>query len=251
MYQNPTEQVYETIGVGYASARRADPRIESLIWAALGGARTVVNVGAGTGNYEPTDRWVVAVEPAVTMLDQRRVSTVPVVRAVAEALPFRDHAFDAALATFTLHHWNDCSAGLSEMQRVARRQVILLNEPAIGRYFWLVDYFPEALLLASEVRAPSIADIQTHLGVQSVTPVPIPADCIDGFLVCYWQRPEAYLSPSVRAGISSLAQLSPEVQERGVERLTHDLRSGAWDARYGHLRGLHEYDLGYRLVVAG
>ena len=251
MNRNPTEQVYETIGVEYASARHADPRIENLVWAALGDARTVVNVGAGTGNYEPTDRWVVAVEPAVTMFAQRRVRTVPIVRAVAEALPFRDHTFDAALATLTLHHWRDFPAGLSEMRRVARRQVIMLTEPAISSRFWLADYFPEALLLASEVRAPSIADIATHLRLQSITPVPIPADCTDGFLGCYWRRPEVYLDPTVRASMSSLAQLSPEVQQRGVELLMHDLRSGAWDARYGHLRGLQEYDLGYRLVVAG
>ena len=137
------------------------------------------------------------------MLVQRRASTVPVVRSVAEALPFCEHAFDAALAIFTLHHWTDCSLGLSEMRRVARRQFILLDEPAIGRKFWLMDYFPEALLLASEVRAPGIANIEPHLDVRSITPVPVPADCTDGFLGCYWGRPEMYLNSSVRAGISS------------------------------------------------
>ena len=251
MDRNPTERVYETLGVDYRCARSADPRIESLISVALEGARTVVNVGAGTGNYEPTNRWVVAVEPAATMLAQRRVSTMPVIRAVAEALPFHENAFDVALGTFTFHHWSDCSAGLSEMRRVARHQVILLHEPAINRQFWLANYFPETPLLAQKVRAPSIADGQTQLRVRSIIAVPITADCTDGFLGSYWRRPEAYLNPSVRAGMSGLALLSPEAQDRGVERLTRDLRSGTWNARYGHLRGLHEYDLGYRLLVAG
>ena len=230
MNRNPTEQVYDTIGVGYASARSADPRIESLIWAALGGARTVVNVGAGTGNYEPTDRWVIAVDPAVTMLAQRQVSTVPVVCAAAEALPFRDHVFDAALATLTLHHWSDCSAGLSEMRRVARRQVIMLYEPAINRRFWLTSYFPETLMLASEVRAPSIADIQMHLGVQSITPVPIPADRTDGFLGCYWRRPEAYLNSTVRAGIDLTPENSNSGKESPPGKIGHS-KEGSWHGR--------------------
>ncbi len=244
------KQVYEAIGIGYAQARSADPRIEQIISRALGGARTVVNVGAGTGNYEPADRWVVAVEPALEMLSQRPANAHPAVRAIAEALPFPDHAFDAALATFTLHHWRDYSAGLSEMRRVALRQVIVLYEPAMSHEFWLTDYFPEMLSLPSEVRAPGVRAIRDYLDVQSVAPLPIPADCSDGFSGSYWRRPEAYLDPSVRAGISSIAQLSTEVAALGTAQLEQDLASGAWDARYGHLRSLPEYDLGYRLVVA-
>ena len=169
------KQVYETIGVGYAGARRPDPRIQELINRSLGDARTVLNVGAGTGNYEPVDRRVVAVEPALEMLAQRPADRPPAVRAVAEALPFPNYAFDAALATFTLHHWIDCSAGLSEMRRVAGRQVILLFEPAMNHRFWLIDYFPEALSLPSEVRAPGVEEIKVQLAVQSVTPLLIPA----------------------------------------------------------------------------
>ena len=245
------EQVYETIGIGYVGSRRPDSRIEKAIFRALGDASTVVNVGAGTGNYEPVDRRVVAVEPALQMLAQRSADQPPAVRAVAEALPFPDHAFDAALAIFTLHHWSDYSAELSEMRRVARRQLIVMFEPALSHESWLIDYFPDALSLPSEVRAPGVDEIRSRLEVQSVAPWLIPADCTDGFAGAYWRRPEAYLDASVRAGISSLAQLAPEVAALGVSRLERDLTSGVWDARYGHLRSLDEFDLGYRLVVAG
>ena len=251
MRKDPIDQVYETIGLGYAAARRPDRRLAQIIRAALGDARTVVNVGAGTGNYEPRDRRVVAVEPAVEMLVQRPADAAPAVRAVAEALPFRNLAFDAALAILTLHHWSDLSVGLEELRRVARRQIILLFEPALNRRFWLWDYFPQALTLASDAEAPGVADLGNRLKVRSVTPVPIPADCTDGFAGAYWCRPEAYLEASVREGISSLAQLPPEEAARCAARLASDLASGAWDTRYGALRAMPEYDLGYRLVVAG
>ena len=248
---NSRDQVYESIGVGYAAARQPDPRIQRLIFAALGDARSVVNVGAGAGNYEPTDRRVVAVEPSLAMIAQRRAGAGPAARAVAEALPFRDQSFDAGLATFTLHHWTDFAVGLSELRRVARRQVILLFEPWESWQFWLVEYFPECMSLPSEISAPGVDDVRAQLDVHTVIPVPVPADCTDGFAGAYWRRPEAYLDPSVRAGISSLALLSPAAAERGDQRLREDLASGAWDARHGYLRDLPEIDLGYRLLTAG
>ena len=251
MTSKSQEPVYQTIGAGYSAVRRPDPRIQQLIDTALGDARTVVNVGAGTGNYEPADRRVVAVEPSLAMISQRRPEAGSATRAVAEALPFGDQTFDAALATFTLHHWTDIAIGLSEMRRVARRQVILLFEPWESWEFWLVEYFPECLSLPSEVNAPGVEDVQALLDVHTITPAPVPADCIDGFAGAYWRRPEAYLDPAVRAGISSLAQLPTEAAERSVQKLRQDLASGEWDARYGHLRELAELDLGYRLLIAG
>lgn len=191
-----------------------------------------------------------AVEPSLAMINQRKPEAAPAIRAVAEALPFGDQTFEAALAILTLHHWTDLAKGLSELRRVASRQVILLFEPWGFSLFWLIEYFPEWLSLPSEQRAPSIEDLQMHLDVQTVVPVPVPADCIDGFAGAYWRRPESYLDPSVRAGISSLALLPPEVVERGVEMLRQDLASGEWDARYGHLKELTELDLGYRLLIA-
>ena len=250
MTSSASHQLYQSIGNSYSAARRPDPRIQRLIVTALGDAQSVVNVGAGTGNYEPADRRVVAVEPSLAMISQRKSGAAPAIRGVAEALPFRNQSFEAALAILTLHHWANLVGGLSELRRVASRQVILLFEPWVSWQFWLVEYFPECLSLPSEIRAPSMEDLRLRLDVQTVVPVPIPADCVDGFAGAYWHRPEAYLDPSVRAGISSLAQLPPEVAERRAHRLRQDLASGEWDARYGHLRELTELDLGYRLLIA-
>jgi SAM-dependent methyltransferase len=213
-----TPPLYEVIGNGYARTRRADPRIAQAICEALGDARTVVNVGAGTGNYEPTDRPVIAVEPARAMLAQRQARHVPAIQAVAEALPFSDLAFDSALATFTLHHWSDLIAGLRELRRVAHRQVIVLNEPAI----WLATYVHGAPMVPSEERAPSITDLKQFLAVRSVQPLLLPADCTDGFIGAFWARPEAYLDPTVRAGMSALAQLPPQALARGIDWLARD-----------------------------
>jgi SAM-dependent methyltransferase len=186
------------------------------------------------------------------MLRQRRPSAAPAVRARAEALPFPDRAFDAALATLTLHHWEDLERGLREMQRVARRQVVFYFEPAWSVMLWLVDeYFPEVTDLQSERAAPDLDRIAATLAVDHVEPILIPADCEDGFGGCYWNRPEAYLDPVVQDGMSFFAQLDPESRRRGTEKLRHDLTSGAWDERHGELRTMSEIDIGYRLMVAG
>jgi SAM-dependent methyltransferase len=243
---------YERIGQGYTATRRPDPRIAERILQGLGRARTVVNVGAGTGSYEPSDRHVIAVEPAAAMLAQRPPGSPPAVRAVAEALPFRDRTFDAALAVCAVHHWQDLSAGLAELRRVASRQVIFMCEPALAHEFWLVaEYFPAVSRLPSERHAPSVSRLARHLAVRRVIPVPVPGDCLDGFTGAFWRRPEAYLDPAVQAGMSSLAQLQPDTMTRGASRLRDELESGAWDERHGHLREQPEFDIGYRLVLAG
>ena len=249
----PEPAIYERIGAGYRRARRADRRIAARITTALGGARRIVNVGAGTGNYEPVDRdLVVAVEPAIAMIEQRAPAGPPAVRAVAESLPFAADSFDAALAVLTVHHWRDLAVGLAEMRRVAARQVIFTFDTAMTDSAWLVtDYFPEVLELGSERAAPSIPQLREHLDVRRVEVVPVPADCTDGFGGCYWNRPEAYLDPVVRAGMSSFSQLDDAIEARGVARLRDALSSGAWDARYGHLRSKTEHDVGYKLVIAG
>jgi len=243
---------YDTIGRTYSATRRADPRIAAQINAALGDAQTIVNVGAGTGNYEPAGCTVVAVDPSLTMLRQRRRDAAPCVRAVAEALPFADRAFDAALAVLTLHHWSDLGRGVAELRRVSRRQVVLTFEPSFSRELWLVrDYFPEALDLRTERQLPDCDKLRDSLGADTtVVAVPIPSDCVDGFAGSYWNRPEAYLDPSVQDGMSSFAQLDPGVRARGTARLRADLANGAWDARYGELRAKSETDLGYRLLVS-
>lgn len=246
----PSSVLYDVIGHGYAERRRSDPRIAALLMEALDGAKSVLNVGAGTGSYEPTDRAVVAVEPSAVMLAQRGHGAAPAVRARAEALPFADRAFDAVLGVLTLHHWADRAGGLSECARVARERVVLITWDAAAGGFWLLqDYFPE-FLEVDRRRFPAMEAYEGMLGAGArveVTTVPVPRDCVDGFLGAYWARPTAYLSAQVRAGISSFSQ--PGV-ERGLEQLAADLASGAWQDRYGDLLDRDALDLGYRLVVA-
>ena len=244
---------YETIGVGYGSHRVADARLERRVHAALGDARAVVNVGAGAGSYEPRDRTVVALEPSSVMIAQRPAGSGPVVRGTAEALPFADAAFDVALAVLTVHHWTDPFAGLAELRRVARRQVVFHFDLDVARQTWLSAYFPEVFTL-DDGRSPTIASVVGELGGPDrvrVEVLPVPHDCMDGFLAAYWRRPDAYLDAGVRAGISSLAQLGEAVTAPGLARLRADLESGAWRERHAALLELDELDAGYRLVVAG
>lgn len=245
-----SESLYDTIGRRYATTRRPDPRIAAAIAAAIGDARSVVNVGAGTGSYEPADRWVIAVEPSRRMIQQRVSTAAQCVQASSEALPFRDQSFEAALASLTVHHWSDWQTGIRELKRVARRIVIFTFDPReVGR-FWLTErYFPEITAL-DRSRAPSIEDISGLIGPCRVEPVLIPHDCADGFLAAYWRRPEVYLDASVRASISGFAMLDPDLVERGVARLRSDLESGEWDSRYGYLRTLEALDICYRLLTA-
>jgi len=245
-----SHELYERIGQTYVATRRADPRIAAAILRALGDVETVINVGAGAGAYEPTDRSVVSVEPSSHMIRQRPASGARVIRASAEALPFRDHAFDAGLALLTLHHWTDWRRGLDEMRRVAGRLVLFTFEPGDLAQFWLTrTYFPE-IVERARAGCPSIADLDRHLGEFTTHPIAIPHDCVDGFLAAYWRRPEAYLDPRVRAGISALV-LPQEVVSRGILRLEADLESGRWQEQFGHLRGLDLLDVGYRLLGVG
>jgi SAM-dependent methyltransferase len=242
--------LYETIGQTYASTRVPDHRIAAQLVAALGTARTVLNVGGGAGNYEPVDRTVVAVDPSVVMLRQR-TNTTTVVQGVAEALPFANNSFEVAMGTFTLHHWPDLAQGLAEVKRVAARQVFLMYEPSFAYNMWILRYFPEILDLPHEQRAPSVNDISALLSVTEVQVVPVPSDCTDGFGGAYWARPEMYLEPSVQAGMSMLAVLPDQIRAAGTQRLRSALESGQWDSQYGHLRTQDSADLGYRLILAG
>ena len=239
---------YDAIGRSYSRRRRSDPRLAARIGALIGRDSTVLNVGAGTGSYEPIQSGVIAVEPSPVMLSQRLPSAAPAVRGVAEALPFRDRAFDVVLAILTVHHWNDQKRGLEECARVARDRVVLLTWDPEAEGFWLVrDYFPEILAIDRTI-FPSMQSLCTVLGPVAMCPVPIPSDCVDGFLGAYWQRPEAYLDPEVRAGISSFSRLASI--KPNLARLERDLASGSWERRNAHLRECSDLDVGYRLVVA-
>ena len=243
-----TSPIYDRIGRGYATTRRPDPRIARRILDALGGAERVLNVGAGAGSYEPEAARVVAVEPSGEMIAQR-ASAAPVVRATAEALPFAPGSFDAAMAVLTIHHWGDWRAGVAEMQRVTTSRVVFLTwdtEP--GASFWLLEYFPGILELDRR-RFPPLDALLAETGGRSWA-VPVPHDCSDGFLGAWWREPAAYLDAGVRAAMSGFVLLPDDEVERGVARLDADIRSGAWERRFGALRAREALDLGYRVVAA-
>jgi SAM-dependent methyltransferase len=245
------EQLYDTIGATYTATRRTEPRIAARVWAALGDARTVLNVGAGTGSYEPPGRDVTAVEPSALMRAQRPPGAAPCVAAAAESLPFGDQSFDAAMAFSTVHHWQDPIAGLREMRRVARRVVVFTHDTTQAgwcRRFWLTrDYLPEvAGLLAGR---PSLAEMAHTIGART-EPVLVPWDCADGFFEAYWRRPEAYTDDRVRRGVSVWARVGPQAEQRSVRRLHQDLASGRWAERNRDLAGLDAAELGLRLLVA-
>jgi SAM-dependent methyltransferase len=239
--------LYDTIGRNYRRYRQPDPRIGAAIVQALGDARSVVNVGAGTGSYEPADRQVIAVEPSMVMIRQRPHDAAPAVQASAMALPFRDAGFDGSMAVLTVHHWPDWQRGIGELRRVTDGPVVIVTWDPANTGFWLTDYFPDTLQADRRI-FPTLAQIGRELGSMSVSELPIPHDCSDGVLGAYWRRPEAYLDDGVRSAISTfskLGDLSP-----ALERLRQDLKTGEWHRRYGSLLNLPELDLGYRLLVA-
>lgn len=241
---------YEARGPGYALVRRPDPRIAARVHAALGDARTVLNVGAGAGSYEPADRYVVAVEPSATMRAQRPAEAVPAIDGVAERLPFDDDSFDAVMATVTVHQWPDTQRGLRELRRVSRGPVVVLTFDGDALdLLWLARYAPE-VIAAERRRYPPIGLVASLIGTSSeVTPVSIPIDCVDGFTEAFYARPERFLDPRVRAAQSAWGFVDDATETRAVDRLRADLESGAWDDRYGRLRTQPEFIGSLRLIV--
>ncbi len=240
---------YDRIGIGYSAVRRADPRLAALIHSALSDAELILNVGAGIGSYEPVDRTVVSAEPSQVMLDQhpgaRRI------RAVAGALPFGSGRFDAAMAVMTAHHWPDLLAGLAEMRRVARRQLVFTWDPGFDQELWIVSEYVPQIRQIEHARFPPLHTVIGALAARAVVPFEIPWDFSDGYQPAFWRRPEAYLDPSVRAASSTFAQLPGAIVEPAMERLRLDLQSGAWHDRHSDLLGAEQMDFGYRLIVSG
>jgi SAM-dependent methyltransferase len=242
-----SQALYDRIGVGYSQYRRPDERIAKRIDDALGQARSVLNVGAGAGSYEPNNRFVVAVEPSAEMIRQRPGNAAQAVRASAERLPFPDRSFDAVLAILTIHHWPNRDQGLAEMRRVARDRVVILTWDPEHRGFWLLEDYLPAFPEIDRLNFPSLREIEAALGPADVQTLHVPADCCDGFLGAYWRRPEAYLDAGVRAAISTFSKVDTAA---GIARLRRDLEDGTWRSRYGALLSLSDLDVGYRLVVA-
>jgi SAM-dependent methyltransferase len=244
---------YDTIGHQYGRTRREDPAIRDRIQQALGAARTVVNVGAGAGSYEPLDRHVVAVEPSDTMALQRPRTLAPALRASAERIPLRDGAVDAAMAILSLHHWDDAQEqGARELRRVARGPVVILTyDPRVCCEMWLMrEYFPEVAELDSRIFPLPERIIDWLGGKAVVSPILISRDTPDWHLGSFWAHPERVLDEGARAATSGFARAKPEVVDRVVANVRRDLNDGTWDARHGHLRALSEYDGGLRLLVA-
>lgn len=241
---------YNSIGATYADTRRSDPRIAAMIRQALGGAATVINVGAGTGSYEPPET-VLAVEPSAVMIAQRPAESARALEASAESIPLADDSADAVMALLTVHHWSDLEAGIGELHRIARQRIVIFTfDPGINHRFWLLDeYLPEAAEFDG-TRAVAIDRLVTLLGGARIETVPVPYDCTDGFLAAFWRRPEAYLDPQVRAGISVFAQISDDVIQPGLARLSDDLSSGRWYQSHADLLDRETLDVGYRLLVA-
>jgi SAM-dependent methyltransferase len=252
MLARPRAPRYDEIGSGYARTRHEDARFRALIHAALGDARTVVNVGAGAGSYEPRDRHVIAIEPSDVMAAQRPSGSVPAIRARAGALPLRRQSVDAAMAVVTVHHWDeDQERGVRELRRVARDAVVIVTFDAeISGQMWLMkEYLTEVAELDHRI-FPTPERLAAWLGGRTVVrPLPIPRDTPDWMLGSFWAHPERVLDPDARQATSGFARMTPAIVERVVTRLERDLASGAWDRRYGHLRTLQSYDAGLRLIV--
>jgi SAM-dependent methyltransferase len=242
--------LYDIAGRTYGATRQADPRIAALISGALADAGSVVNIGAGTGSYEPPQT-VVAIEPSLVMIGQRPAGSAPAVQSVAEQIPLRDNCADAALAVLTIHHWHDLAAGLGEMRRIARRRLVFLSwDPVrLSRYWLLAEYLPENARIDAELAVP-LGRLTALLSNPVSTPVPVPGDCRDGFAAAYWRRPEAYLDPVVRAGISLFSAGGEELARPGLARLADDLDSGRWAERHADLLDRDELDVGYVLITA-
>jgi SAM-dependent methyltransferase len=243
-----SSQRYDSIGRGYTTFRQPDRRIEAQIWAAVGDAALIVNVGAGAGSYERRERTIVAVEPSAVMVSQRD-ARVPAVRASAESLPFPDNSFGVALALMTVHHWVDARRGLRELRRVAARQVVFTFDPAMHDSLWVFhEYVPAALGLADHTPLDLVLEA---LETDRVEIVPTPADCSDGFASAYWRRPERYLSPVARGNISAFARLDQSLVEPGIAQLARDLANGVWRERHADLMAKESIDAGLRLVIGG
>lgn len=243
---------YDKLGQKYSGYRRTDSRIAAYVHEALSNAKTILNVGAGTGSYEPADRYVVAVEPSVVMRAQRITNgKIPAIIGTADALPFDDNSFDASMAMVTVHHWPDMKKGLKELRRVTKNQVLIMTfDPEALDNFWNVHYFPE-LIEVEKARYPTIEFITNTLGGNcDIKSIPIPLDCIDGFQEAFYGRPEAFLEKEVRLSQSAWGFLPEGLEDKLVKALADDLHSGEWDKKYGHFRMQPTFTCALRLIIA-
>ena len=243
---------YDTHGQKYSGQRKTDPRIAAYVHKALADSETVINIGAGSGSYEPEDKYVIAVEPSIIMRTQRIANgKIPAINAKADSLPFDDRSFDAALAMVTVHHWPDIEKGISEIRRVTKKRFVIMTfDPDALDDFWNVNYFPQ-LIEIERARYPSITRLQKALSAKTeVIKIPIPLDCVDGFQETYYGRPEAFLEKEVRMAQSAWGFLPADLEKKYLQNLSNDLQSGAWDKKFGHFRTQPNFTGALRLIVA-
>ena len=240
--------IYDKIGHYYSLTRQTDPRIQQRLLTELRGARRILNIGAGAGSYEPVEANLVAVEPSAKMIAQRKTDSHPVEQACAEKLPFADASFSHAMTVLSMHHWEDRAKAFAEINRVATDKFIAITWDPSAEPFWLTrDYFPQIHSMDMEL-FPGVSTLAEFFDAVSVTPIPIPEDCLDGFLAAFWKRPQAYLDSSVRQSISAFAKIADP--DSGLEKLAADLESGVWEHNNADILSQSELDAGYRLVVA-
>lgn len=239
---------YNLIGSNYSYFRKPDNRIAKAIEKEIGNVSFAVNIGAGTGLYEPGFLDLIAVEPSQVMINQRSAGAAPVIKSSAEELPFDDLIFDISLALLTIHHWNDLKKGLSEMKRVSKRQLIFTWDPDFPGFWMTQRYFPEIKQIDSRI-FPRFDVIEEILGPMKRVPVSIPSDCSDGFGSAYWARPDAYLSEDRRLAMSTFNKISKKDLELGLNLLCREIKDGTWDLLFGHLKKLNELDLGFYILV--
>ena len=239
------QAIYNKIGKSYSEYRAPDPHIAGIINQSLGNAKRIINVGAGSGSYEPGHLNVTAVEPSSVMISQRPAHAAEAVQGRAEHLPFKDKTFDAAMAILTIHHWEDLDQGLSELKRVAKKVIIVTWDPSFEGFWMTNDYFPE-ILSYDKGRFPAFGRIANLMGAIKITNIPVPANCIDGFASAYWQRQEAILMKPVRDATSAFNKI-PDLNQK-LARLKQDISSGIWAEKYGYLLNKNEMDLGFRLL---
>ncbi|MFN8439239.1 MAG: class I SAM-dependent methyltransferase [Caldilineaceae bacterium] len=240
--------IYDDIGGTYSVTRCTDPKVASQLYPELQGATRILNIGAGTGSYEPENVELVAVEPSAKMIAQRKPGSYPVEQAFAEKLPFADNSFSHAMTVLSMHHWTDRHAAFDEINRVATEKFVAITWDPHSEPFWLTrDYFPEIYEMDKPI-FPDLDEISAHFDDVHIRPLLIPSDCQDGFFAAFWKRPQAYLSSTVRQSMSPFSKV--QNLEEGLRKLENDLASGTWVTKNQAILSLSSLDAGYRLISA-
>jgi SAM-dependent methyltransferase len=240
--------IYDDIGINYSVTRCTDPKIAKQLYSELQGAARIVNIGAGTGSYEPENVELVAVEPSSKMISQRKIGSHSVEKAFAEKLPFENNSFTHAMTVLSMHHWENRELAFSEINRVVTEKFVAITWDSNSAPFWLTrDYFPEIYEMDKCI-FPDLDELNEHFDEVKMSPLQIPSDCKDGFLAAFWKRPEAYLSSKVRQSISSFSKLKN--LSEGLQKLEDDLASGVWAKKNHAILNSSSLDVGYRVISA-